>query len=429
MDLFELYQLFLLHPVISTDSREISPGCIFFGIKGPTFNGNTFARRALGQGASLAVVDDPLYYGIDDIFVVDDSLKMLQALASLHRTKLNIPIIGITGSNGKTTTKELVKTVLETHYSTLFTNDNLNNHIGVPLTLLQIKPDTEIAVIEMGANHTGEIAELCEMVQPTLGILTNIGKAHLEGFGGLDGIILTKKALYESVRLNKGTVFVNAANHLLMELSKGTNRWTFGFGNEAVTQCLSVIADPFLAITYRHKQTTYQIHSKLLGDYNYENMMAAVCVGLYMGLDPLVFNSALETYTPANNRSQLYKTSENTIFLDAYNANPSSMQVAIDNFRKVKAEKKAIILGDMLELGEDSEAEHLHLIHSISEHGFSSVFLIGPYFQKMNDQKHYLVFPDAASAKDHFLKNPLQGYTILLKGSRGIALEIILDAL
>jgi len=429
MDLSGLYQHYLLHPVISTDSRNISPDCIFFGIKGPSYDGNAFARQALEQGASLAVVDDPLYYGAENCMLVDNSLQTLQDLASLHRSKRNIPIIGITGSNGKTTTKELVKTVLETQFRTIYTQGNLNNHIGVPLTLLTIKADTEIAVIEMGANHRGEIAELCEMAQPTHGILTNIGKAHLGGFGGIEGIILTKKALYEAVGAKHGSVIVNADNPLLMELSEDIDRWTYGLGENTKTPCFNVTAKPFLSFSYAHKDLNYNINSRLLGDYNYENMMAAVCVGLTFGIEPATINKALEAYSPSNNRSQLFQTEKNTVFLDAYNANPSSMQVALKNFRQVDAKNKALILGDMLELGEDSDAEHLSIIHLIHELGFDNVTLVGPSFQKVNDQPLFRVFPDVHAARLYYREHRHEKYTILLKGSRGIALEKILDTL
>ncbi|MEI6575588.1 MAG: UDP-N-acetylmuramoyl-tripeptide--D-alanyl-D-alanine ligase [Bacteroidota bacterium] len=429
MEIQELYQHFLLHPKVSTDSRNMPAGGIFFGIHGPNFNGNNFAHEALESGASLVVADDPLLYGIKNIVVVEDSLKTLQDLATFHRNMLNIPVIGITGSNGKTTTKELVKTVLETTFNTLYTKGNLNNHIGVPLTMLEITRDTEIAVIEMGANHLGEIAELCAIAQPTLGILTNIGKAHLGGFGGLEGIIETKKALYQAVSQKKGLVFVNSDNELLMELSTGMNRWTFGTSNTVNTLCTEHDANPMLLLKYLYKDLEHTIQTNLLGDYNYENVLAALSVGQYLNIATEVINHALSIYTPSNNRSQLAETGTNVVFLDAYNANPSSMQAAISNFHKVKADKKFLILGDMLELGDESEAEHQRVIRLLLDLEFDKVILVGPCFQESNTTSHFLAFPDAQAASEFLRKHPLIGYTVLLKGSRGLTMEKIMEVL
>jgi UDP-N-acetylmuramoyl-tripeptide--D-alanyl-D-alanine ligase len=338
MSIEEIYSLFLKHPAICTDSRKAEKYGIFFSLKGDNFNGNAFAEIALENGCKYAFIDEAVYYKDNRYIIVENALNTLQELAKHHRSKLKIPVIGITGTNGKTTTKELIKAVLEKKFNTLATEGNLNNHIGVPQTILKITGKTEIAIIEMGANHIGEIAELCKISKPDHGIITNIGKAHLEGFGSFEGIVKAKKELYDHIEQNNGLLFVNKDNQLLSEMASRIKKITYGKSASADHTGSIKNTEPFIEIVWKNTATnkTFLIKSKLVGAYNFENIMAAVAIGSYFEVDVSLIKEAIEAYTPSNNRSQIIKSSNNTIIMDAYNANPSSMEAAINNFALTK---------------------------------------------------------------------------------------------
>jgi UDP-N-acetylmuramoyl-tripeptide--D-alanyl-D-alanine ligase len=352
----------------------------------------------------------------------------LQQLALHHRNLLNIPVIGITGTNGKTTTKELIHDVLAKKFRVSATKGNLNNHIGVPLTLLSINPDSEIAIVEMGANHPGEIAELCLLSKPDYGIITNIGKAHLEGFGIVENIIETKTDLYRSVAVSKGIIFVNADDPILLSKAKGIECRTYG--KDSANFCTGRLtgADPFISLEWG-ASCANKVDTHLIGSYNLENILASICIGMFFGVQEQDINDALSDYQPSNMRSQLKKTVRNTIILDAYNANPTSMNAAIANFSAMTSPNKVAILGDMLELGENKESEHLEILKNLRSKVYDKVLLIGPVFSKINPYKEFLSFQDSSDALQYLKKNPLNNATILLKGSRGISLEKILEAL
>jgi len=429
MSLEEIYNIFLNYPQITTDSRTATENSIFFALKGEQFDGNQFASVALQNGAAFAVVDDPLVVAGKRFILVPDVLKTLQGLAEIHRRHFKAKVIGITGSNGKTTTKELVGKVLASTFNTVITAGNLNNHIGVPLSMLTVKPDTEFAVIEMGANHIGEIAELCRLAQPGYGIITNIGKAHLEGFGGFPGVIKAKSELYDFLRLNNGLVFLNSDNNLLVNLANGMNTVTFGSDNKALCTGTIKNRDPFLSVEWRKGSTSGLINSRLYGDYNFENIMAAVAVGLFFGVDQAKINSAIENYIPENNRSQVLNTGKNRIILDAYNANPSSMKAALETFSQKPAENKMVILGDMMELGDQSMEEHRNIIDLIEELDFDKVIYIGEHFCKAISGNKTICFPDTGAFISWLASNPVSNRTILLKGSRKMRLETLINLL
>ncbi len=426
-DISELYDLYLHHRLISTDTRNISPGCLFFAIRGETYNGNRFASEAIRKGAAYAVIDDPSME-TDRTLLVNDVLESLQQLASRCRNSLNIPVIAVTGTNGKTTTKELMNAVLGSYYRVQSTKGNLNNHIGVPLTLLSIGRDTEIAIIEMGANHPGEIEFLCNLASPTHGLITNIGRAHLEGFGGYEGVIRTKSELYHFLRNSGGTVLVNGNNSLLLELSAGMKRILYG-ETEGFTASGSVLrSDPYLEISWLKMPEEYNIKTRLVGAYNFENVMAAICTGLVFNVPAEKTILALSAYTPSNNRSQSLNTKHNQVILDAYNANPSSMQAALQNFSRMQSDRKMVLLGDMLELGTESAAEHQAVVDLISKMDFQKVILVGPEFGQASAGRN-ITFPDSGSAAEWLKSNPPEGYTILVKGSRGIGMEKVIESL
>jgi len=418
----DIYSLYLKHPVVCTDTRNIKQDSIFFALKGPTFNANTFAKEAISKGAKYSVIDEEAHFS-DGCILVDDVLKTLQKLANYHRRQSKIPFIGITGSNGKTTTKELTAAVLSAKYKTLFTQGNLNNHIGVPLTLLTLKKEHEIAIIEMGANHQGEIAELCTIAEPDYGIITNIGKAHLEGFGGPEGVIKGKSEMYKFIKASGGKLFVNADDELLMRLSEGISRITYG---THTADCKGIDdKESFLA---KGVINGVEIQSNLAGKYNFYNMLVAACVGTHFGLTPSQVKAAIEGYVPSNNRSQIVKKASNTIWVDAYNANPSSMKTAIENFALLPEKGKVLILGDMFELGEDSVNEHQSLAEFIeSKKVWDGVYLVGKEFKKTKSSAQS--FDSTESFMDWLSKNPLSGKTVLLKGSRGMAMERVLEKL
>ncbi|RLD31157.1 MAG: UDP-N-acetylmuramoyl-tripeptide--D-alanyl-D-alanine ligase [Bacteroidetes bacterium] len=419
----ELYRHFKQAIGITTDSRNVETGSIFFALKGEHFDGNKYASEALEKGASIAVVDDKEYATGPGCFLVEDALKTLQELATFHRKKLDIHVIGLTGTNGKTTSKELIRQVLSTKYKTYATSGNLNNHIGVPLTILSIENDIEIAVVEMGANHVGEIAQLCQIAQPTLGLITNIGKAHLEGFGSYEGVIRAKSELYDYLLSSEGKAYVHYNDELLMKLASRLTKETYGSDNKADVHASIIASLLFLEV----KWNTQIIKTQLYGDYNFENVMAAVCTGISFGIDPLDISAAIASYIPVNNRSQLVKSSSNTIIMDAYNANPSSMLAAIRHFRTGDAERKTLILGDMLELGTTSPQEHQSILDEI-RNKFEMVILVGPEFLALGD-KDFLAFENTLQAAEWIRSHPIRNACILLKGSRGIALEKLTDYL
>lgn len=419
----EIYKAFLKSPGISTDSRNIVQGMLFFALKGENFDGNKFVHKALEKGASLAIIDNKEYQG-KGCLLVEDSLKTLQELARYHRSRLNIPVIGLTGTNGKTTTKELIRQVLSKKYRCHATQGNLNNHIGVPLSILGISDKTEMAIIEMGANHQGEIALLSEIADPSCGLITNIGKAHLDGFGGFEGVIKAKTELYTYLQKHDKMVLVNHDDPLLMELSSSMQTLTYGSSDKAVTQGNIISSIPFLRLQYKG----LQISTQLYGDYNFENIMAAICMGELFEVETHDIAAAIAEYVPNNSRSQLVQRNTNHIYLDAYNANPSSMIASIRNFEKQEGQKKVLILGDMLELGESSMDEHQNIIEEVRDK-FNKVILVGPEFMKTDFSGGMICFHDTDSASDWLKENPVVDAHILVKGSRGIALENLLDQL
>lgn len=428
----KLYQIFLEHPNISTDTRKIKKNSIFFALKGPNFNANNFAKNALEKGCSYAVIDDEKYKENDRFILVNDCLTALQDLARRHRRMLKIPFIGITGSNGKTSTKELINAVLSKKFKTLATEGNLNNHIGVPLTVLSITDETEIAIIEMGANHIGEIAFLCEISQPDFGIITNIGKAHLEGFGSFEGVIKAKGELYEHLKKNDGTVFLNNDNQLLKDLSNGIKKVTYGKSSDSDCNGKLLEANPFLKILWKRKQETdlhENIQTQIIGSYNFENILAAICIGNFFGVEKAEIKSAIENYVPSNNRSQIIKKGSNTIILDCYNANPTSMSAAINNFTQISDAKKIAVLGDMLELGEYSQREHEHIVEILKSCRFSQTILVGKEFSKIKLPENFKIFLSTEKAIQFFKTNKIENSHVLIKGSRGIKLEAIAEVI
>lgn len=429
MNIESFYSEFLLSRGICTDSRKAEKGQIFFALKGENFDGNQYASSAIDLGCKLAIIDDPSYCENDKYLVVEDVLVFLQELARYHRQKLNIPIIAITGSNGKTTTKELIYSVLSQKYKTLATQGNLNNHIGVPLTLLKIRNE-DMAIIEMGANHPGEIDFLCKIARPGYGIITNIGKAHLEGFGGFEGVKNTKAELYRFLSSQKGTVFINGNNEILRELSEqGEFRKVYYMDGPEV-MCDGYVINSLeklrVAIRFPEKNELHEADLQITGAYNLENILAAACVGSYFDVLPNEVMLGISSYKSSNNRSQFIETEKNKVILDAYNANPTSMSEAIKNFRTIKHHQKILILGDMLEMGEYAQHEHENILHSLDPDEFSGVYLVGNEFYTFKNQFHYHFFTSVEKLIEHFNENPVNNSFILVKGSRGIALEKIL---
>lgn len=420
----ELYKLFLQHPVVCTDTRNIKEGSLFFALKGANFNANEFAGEAIKKGCAYAIIDDEKYC-TDKCILVPDVLETLQRLATHHRRQFTIPVIGITGTNGKTTTKELTAAVLAKKYNVLFTQGNLNNHIGVPMTLLRLNKEHGIAVIEMGANHVGEIWDLCNIAEPDFGIITNIGKAHLEGFGGYEGVIKAKGEMYDYIQMKGGSLFVNADDDLLMKLSEGINKITYGVSNNTALRGI-IDKESFLAkgkVIIEGKEVG--VGSNLAGSYNFYNILAAACIGSNFGVSPEQIKSAIEEYIPSNNRSQIEKRGSNTIWVDAYNANPSSMKIAIENFAALNNPGKILILGDMYELGNDSHKEHQAIADLIERKKWDKVFLIGKDFSSTKSSAQ--LFASVEEFIKWLSENPFKDATILLKGSRGMQMERILD--
>jgi UDP-N-acetylmuramoyl-tripeptide--D-alanyl-D-alanine ligase len=428
MNIEQLYQLFLLYPSIQTDTRKLKKGDIFFALKGPNFNGNHYALQALEQGAAYAVIDEAEPGRLSDkLILVDDVLSTLQNLARFHREQFDIPFIAITGSNGKTTTKELVFSVLSTTYKTYTTQGNLNNHIGIPLTLLSVKKDAQFAVIEMGANHQKEIEGYCEYARPEFGLITNAGKAHLEGFGNPEGVKKGKGELYSFLRQHEGTAFVLWDYDYLREMSKGIPHIvTYGTKDADITGILHQ-SEPFLEVDITHGAAAGLITTQLVGDYNLPNVLAAVAVGKYFGVPDEQIRTAIGQYIPSNSRSQLIQRGSNHIILDAYNANPSSMKAAIENFARIQAVRKILILGGMAELGAESLQEHRQLIELIRQYPWEQVVLVGGDFLQL---KHpWLSFENARQAGNWLRQAELRDAYILIKGSRSQKMEDVLGAI
>ncbi|HMT74415.1 MAG TPA: UDP-N-acetylmuramoyl-tripeptide--D-alanyl-D-alanine ligase [Chitinophagaceae bacterium] len=426
MQIEELYKIYRQFPSVQTDTRKLKQGDIFFALKGDNFNGNSFARQAIENGAAYAVVDEKKFHTGEKIILVEDVLITLQQLAKHHREQFkNIPFIAITGSNGKTTTKELVHTVLSTTFKTYTTEGNLNNHIGIPLTILKIEPDAEMAVIEMGANHQKEIAGYCEYTQPTHGVITNCGKAHLEGFDGVEGVRKGKGELYDYLRYNNGTAFVMWDYDYLREMSKGIPTViTYGTKN-ALIEGTVIESNPFLEVSITKGSETGNIKSHLVGDYNLPNILLAVTVGKHFNVPDKKIISAIENYMPSNSRSQMIEKGSNKIILDAYNANPSSMKLAIENFANLKADNKVLMLGGMAELGEESLDEHKAIIQLIGQYNWTSVVLVGGDFLKCNHP--FFSLNNSTEAKEWFEKQNFHNTHILVKGSRSMRMEKVLE--
>jgi UDP-N-acetylmuramoyl-tripeptide--D-alanyl-D-alanine ligase len=425
MDIPTLYERFLECGQVSTDTRKILPGSIFFALKGDRFNANEFAESALQKGASYAVIDDPRYVSNDRFILVESVLESLQAIARYHRNRLQIPVIGLTGSNGKTTSKELVNAVLSKKYKTYSTKGNLNNHIGVPLTLLSIDSSVEMAVVEMGANHLGEIAFLCSLANPTHGFITNIGKAHVGTFGGFDNIIRAKSELYQHLLQHDGVVIINSQNRILANMAKRFKSPVLYPDKGDYYHCEFMEANPFVKIRDENNEV---IQSKLIGAYNFENIAVALCIGKYFGIDGRLSNSAIAEYEPGNMRSQLIRKQSNTIILDAYNANPSSMQAAIENFSTLAGERKVLILGDMFELEAEAETEHRNIGRLLHEHNFGKVILCGQLMRFAKQEfPEAMLFENRELLLEELKNQPITKSTILVKASRGIGLEAVMD--
>lgn len=423
MTIEQLYEIYLQHPEVTTDSRVCPEGSMFFALKGPSFNGNAFAASALEKGCAVAVVDEAEYAVDERCVLVDDVLATLQRLAAYHRSQLQIPVLQITGTNGKTTTKELVSAVLSKKYNVLYTQGNLNNHIGVPRTLLRIAPQHEMAVVETGANHPGEIATLCQMVQADYGLITNVGRAHLEGFGSFQGVKRTKGELYEDLAKRTKTAFLNAMDTDLVEMAQE---------RMPNLQCLNYVEGrvaevvPFLKVQWREADDAewHTVQTHLVGGYNIANVRAAVTVGLHFGVPAERIDEALAEYTPTNSRSEFRQTEKNRLIVDAYNANPTSMAAALQSFAFVEDKQKMVVLGEMRELGEASEQEHRTILEKLLGSDIADIWLVGECFcnlQPIADPR-VLCFSDIEAVKQHLAQSPVQGRTILVKGSNGTKL-------
>lgn len=427
MDIQSIYQKFLECQGVSTDTRKILPGSLFVALKGPKFNANAFAKEAISKGAKYAIVDEADFVLDDRYLLVKDGLEALQQLAKYHRGTLTIPVIGLTGSNGKTTSKELLNAVLSKKFKTYATKGNLNNHIGVPLTLLAIDKTIEVAIVEMGANHVGEIAALSEIANPTHGFITNIGKAHIGTFGGFENIIRGKSELYQHLIAKEGTVFINSQNPILFNMAKRFRHPVFYPAKGDYYQAELISADPF--IKFKTEEGAV-VETKLLGAYNFENIATALCIGKFFGVDAKLANEAVAQYVPENMRSQIITKGTNTIILDAYNANPSSMAAAIENLAAMKSQTKVAILGDMYELEEEAESEHRGIGKLLKEKKIDHVWLVGELFQAAKaDISTAQFFSNKEQLTEALRKNPFKDSLILVKASRGMGLETILDLL
>ncbi|TWR29805.1 UDP-N-acetylmuramoyl-tripeptide--D-alanyl-D-alanine ligase [Mucilaginibacter pallidiroseus] len=438
----QLYQIYLQHPVISTDTRKIADGSLFFALKGDKFDANTFAQKALESGAAYAIIDNADYKTSDKFLLVDDVLTALQQLAAHHRRQLNIAVIGLTGTNGKTTTKELINAVLSQKFNTLATQGNLNNHIGVPLTILTINNTHQMAVIEMGANHQKEIALLCSIAQPSHGMITNVGKAHLEGFGGVEGVKIGKGEMYDYLKEHAGEgrfAFINSDDATLLKMAEDRgldNVVYYGKGHNTNNLVCGKLLDssPLLKLKWNNRNSSsYNVSTQLTGSYNLDNILAAICIGSYFGLTADEIDQGVEGYQPKNNRSQITKTATNTLICDFYNANPSSMFVAIDNMDKMGATNKVLILGDMFEMGDESAAEHTAVIKKALEANVEERIFIGKEFSSQQTEAQSSALTNTTfylTAEDALIglkAKPISGATILIKGSRGMALERLVE--
>lgn len=434
----QLYQLYKKHPVISTDTRKIASGSLFFALKGEKFDANTFAEQAVASGAAYAVIDNPEHQQGDRYLLVKDVLTALQDLARYHRRQLTIPVIGLTGTNGKTTTKELINAVLSQHFNTYATQGNLNNHIGVPLTILSINASHEAAAIEMGANHQKEIALLCTISQPSHGLITNVGKAHLEGFGGAEGVKKGKGELYDYLKASDGIAFVNSdsADLMAMQHARSLKNVTF-YGSIDLDNLVSgqlIENSPYLTLQWTNNATgkSYEVKSQLTGAYNIDNILAAICIGVYFKLSAEEINAGISGYQPKNNRSQITPTATNTLICDYYNANPSSMAVAIENLGKIEAKHKVLVLGDMFEMGQESATEHAAIIKKAMGTPVDERIFIGSEFvsqkSEVGSRKSEAIFYSTVEEAIAGLKaNPIRNATVLIKGSRGMALERLVE--
>ncbi|MEO8932683.1 MAG: UDP-N-acetylmuramoyl-tripeptide--D-alanyl-D-alanine ligase [Xanthomarina sp.] len=424
MKIEHLHQLFLKHPSVSTDTRKIAENDLYFALKGDHFNGHAFTKQALENGASYCIIDEEAYAINKQCILVTDVLKTLQDLAKFHRKYLNLPIIALTGSNGKTTTKELIHAVLSQKYKTSATIGNLNNHIGVPLTLLKMTKNTEIGIVEMGANHPKEIAFLCQIALPDYGLITNFGKAHLEGFGSMEGVIKAKSELYEHLIAHKKTIFINSNDSIQLEKSQGTTTLSLGQNKTDDFIIHFKSAQPKVTLIYNNKE----INSQLIGEYNFNNISVAIALGAYFKVDDLQIKAAIESYIPQNNRSQVVEKGSTKIILDAYNANPSSMTVALQNFGKLETENKIAILGDMFELGKDAKNEHLAIAELANSLNIPRIIFIGENFYNAlpGTNETYKSFKEF---QELFNFKTLKKSALLIKGSRGMALERILNLL
>ena len=439
MSIKELYKLYQQHPCITTDSRDCPQGSIFLALKGESFDGNKFAVQALEKGCAYAIVDDPSLAGSDDkrIIIVNDCLQTFKDLAREHRRQFNIPVIGITGTNGKTTTKELVAAVLSQKYNVLYTQGNFNNDVGVPKTLFRLTKEHEIAVIEMGASHPGDIKTLAETAEPTCGLITNVGRAHLQGFGSFEGVIKTKCELYDFLRTREdGLIFINADNeHLMNQISDDEDIWLTPYSTDSENQysCISgevIACDPFLKFRWREPLLTleqegrsikwHKVQTHLIGAYNIDNLLAAIAVGINFGVDRKQICAALENYVPSNNRSQMTVTEKNHLIVDAYNANPSSMMAALENFKLMQADNKMAILGAMRELGEVSQEEHQRIVDYLQTTDIKTVWLVGEEFENIHCD--YPKFKDVEAVKAAIAKKQPAGHYILIKGSNSTKL-------
>lgn len=423
----QLYQAFQQHPFVCTDTRNLIPNSIFIALKGASFNGNQFAEKALAGGCAMAIVDEEQYY-IDNgrYILVADCLTALQTLAREHRRQFAIPVIAITGSNGKTTTKELFNAVLSQQFKVLCTQGNFNNEIGVPLTLLGLNANHQIAIIEMGARFQGDIKELVDIAEPTHGIITNIGKAHLETMGGEEGVLKTKTEQYHYLKQHNGTVFVRYEDVKLTNAAQGLQVFTYGYNNAADITGKLLKEAPHIEFSWKKKDGEFSavVTSPLMGEYNFQNILAAIAAGVFFGVGADKINAGIEGYNPTNNRSQIIKTERNVLLMDAYNANPSSMEAALRNFVHMDGAEKVLILGEMLEVGKNSEAEHRNILELAKQLGFTDIYLVGSEFKNVSD-----AFDDAEKLQEYLRTNKLAGKTILIKGSRKNKLEYLVDVL
>ena len=426
MEIKDLYKLFLRHPFVNTDTRHLKPGDIFFALRGSNYNGNEFVHQALDAGAAFVITDqEPAIHKDERIIKTVDSLTTLQDLAKYHRQQFKIPFLAITGSNGKTTTKELIYRVLSTSYKTYATEGNLNNHIGIPLTILRIKNDAEIAVIEMGANHVKEIEGYCMYAMPTHGLITNLGKAHLEGFGSVEAIRQAKGELFEYIKSSQGIAIVNNDDPYIKEMSKNIqNVFSYGEAHGNVIG-YAINKSSYLEVEITNGLSIKTLSTQLIGNYNLLNVLAAIAAGKIFNVSELKIKEAIESYIPGNSRSQMLKLGTNTIILDAYNANPSSMKAAIENFETMPGSRKILLLGSMMELGSESKREHQDLVTLINKHKWKEVALVGPNFKEVDHK--YRAFNNVSELSVWFKEQEFENCTILIKGSRSMEMEKVLD--